>query len=245
MVQFYLPPDRWNASAGEVRLEGDEARHARGAFRLEAGDSIRLFDGRGAALSGKIAEAAAKSLRITVEREFPREPEPEVQVDLAQALMPGDTMDSIVRQATELGVRRIWPIACERSVVRLDAAKRSSRMDHWNKIALAACKQCDRNSLPEIMPIRSAGQLCEGFSEFQSVWIACPVDPEGEFSKTSLPTRGRILLAIGPEGDFSPEEIRAYKNRGGKIVSLGPLVLKSDTAAAAALSVINFLIRQA
>lgn len=242
MVQFFLPPDRWNLLHGEIRLEGDEARHAGGAFRLGPGDSVRLFNGAGSAALGRIRSSTRSALDITIEKRLAPDPEPKLRIDLAQALVPHETMDQIVRQTTELGVTRIWPVVCERSVVRLDAQKRLSKVEHWKKTALAACKQCDRNTLPEVMPVLTARELATRFAEYDAVLAACPVEPEEELSIPKAAVKGgRILLAIGPEGDFSPEEIAEFKQKGARVVSLGLHILKSDTAAAAALAVLQYL----
>lgn len=245
MTQFYLPPDRWKTGGAELSLEGDEARHARDVFRLVPGDPIRVFDGCGQAAEGRIQTVSKTALGIRIEKKLPSDPNPAVRIDLAQALVPHETMDEIVRQASELGVARIWPVACERSVVRLDADKRVSKLEHWKKTALAACKQCDRNTLPEVMPVLTARELTERFADYDAVLAACPVGPEGELDLGFAAARPkRLLVAIGPEGDFSPEEMKRFADRGAKIVTLGPLILRSDTAAAAALSVLQFLSRK-
>ncbi|MBP9733240.1 MAG: 16S rRNA (uracil(1498)-N(3))-methyltransferase [Candidatus Omnitrophica bacterium] len=246
MTQFYLPTPTWPAPGLTVRLDGDEAKHARDAYRLTAGDEIRIFDGKGKASVGTISEAAKSGLEIRIDRALDPDPVFPVQLDLGQALMPNQTMDDVMRQATELGVSRVWPIACERSIVKLDAAKRLAKLEHWRKTSLAACKQCDRNTLPEIMPVIGADDLVGRFNEFGAVLTACPQKPEGELGlwisdKPLDPAR--ILLLIGPEGDFSPDEIARFSANGSRIVSLGPLILKSDTAAASAISVLQYLIR--
>lgn len=246
MTQFYLPTSTWPTPGSTVRLDGDEAKHARDAYRLTAGDEIRIFDGNGKASVGTIAGAAKSGLEIRIDRALESDPVFLVQLDLGQALMPNQTMDDVIRQATELGVARIWPIACERSVAKLDAAKRLAKLEHWRKTSLAACKQCDRNTLPEIMPVIGAEDLVKRFGDYGAVLTACPQKPEGELSlwvsdKPLDPAR--ILLLIGPEGDFSPDEMMRFRAKGSRVVSLGPLILKSDTAAASAISVLQYLIR--
>jgi 16S rRNA (uracil1498-N3)-methyltransferase len=246
MTQFYIPPADWKPGAESLRLTGDEARHARDVSRLEPGDPIRVFNGLGQAASGRVRSVSKHAVEVEVGERLPAAPEPVVRIDLAQALVPHEAMDEVVRQASELGAARIRPIACERSIVRLDADKRASKLEHWNKTALAACKQCDRNTLPEVLPVASAKDLPEHFAEYDIVLIACPQGPEGELDlwKTAAPQARRILIAIGPEGDFSPEEIRRFTARGARIVSLGPLILKSDTAAVSAMAVLQFLSRR-
>ncbi len=243
MVQFYLPPDRWKSEDAELHLEGDEARHARDVFRLAPGDPIRIFDGLGSAAEARIRSASKSALGLQIEKKLPSDPAPPVRIDLAQALVPHETMDEIVRQASELGAARIWPVLCERSIVRLDAEKRISKLEHWKKTALAACKQCDRNTLPEVMPVVTAKELAEHFLEYDAVLAACPVAPEGRLDSWAAAAvrPRRILVAIGPEGDFSPAEMKLFKERGAASVTLGPLILRSDTAAAAALAVLQFL----
>lgn len=246
MTQFYLPKPELNIPGAIARLEGDEARHARDAYRLKEGDPIRLFDGAGSAALGTILAASKAALDVRIDRCLASDPVFRARLDLAQALVPHQTMDEIVRQATELGVSRIWPIACERSVVRLDAGKRTAKLDHWKRTSMAACKQCDRNTLPEILPVTTPGELIGRFGEYGAVYAACPQGAQGELelagSRSEL-MPDRVLVLIGPEGDFTPGEMDAFRKAGARVVTLGPLILKSDTAAASALSVLQYLIR--
>ncbi len=245
MVQFYCPTGPWNGDSQKASLDGDEARHARDVFRLKEGDPIRLFDGKGSAAAGRITAATKAGLEVRIETRLPSDPIPVISLELAQALVPGETMDQIVRQAAELGVNRIWPVACERSVVRLDADKRLTKLEHWKKTVLAACKQCDRNTLPEVMPVITPRDLAARFGDYAAVLAASPQDPDGGLALPACPATGpsRALLLIGPEGDFSPAEIALFRQAGARVVSLGPLILKSDTAAAAALAVLGHLSR--
>jgi 16S rRNA (uracil1498-N3)-methyltransferase len=243
MVQFYCPEGPWVRDSQKASLGGDEARHARDVFRLKEGDPIRLFDGKGSAAAGRITAATKAALEVHIETRLPSEPSPRVSLELAQALVPGETMDQIVRQAAELGVSRIWPLACERSIVRLDADKRLTKLEHWKKTVLAACKQCDRNTLPEVMPVLTPRDLAARFGDYAAVLAASPQDPEGGLALPAGQTPSRALLLIGPEGDFSPAEIALFRKAGARVVSLGPLILKSDTAAAAALAILSHLSR--
>jgi 16S rRNA (uracil1498-N3)-methyltransferase len=243
MTQFYLPLKEMVVPGSVVRLEAGEAQHARDVFRLKEGDPIRLFDGKGSAAAGRITAATKSALEVRIETRLPSEPSPRVSLELAQALVPGETMDQIVRQAAELGVSRIWPLACERSIVRLDADKRLTKLEHWKKTVLAACKQCDRNTLPEVMPVLTPRDLAARFGEYAAVLAASPQDPEDGLALSAGQAPSRALLLIGPEGDFSPAEIALFRQAGARVVSLGPLILKSDTAAAAALAILGHLSR--
>jgi 16S rRNA (uracil1498-N3)-methyltransferase len=246
MTQFYLPADRWKVQdAANVRLEGDEARHARDAFRLQPGDTLRIFNGIGDAAEGRITACSKSTVDVAIERRLPKQAESTVRVSLAQSLVPNDTMDSIIRHATELGTFGILPVASDRSIIKLDTEKRRLKVEHWRATALAACKQSDRNTLPRILEVITGAKLIEQFKAYDEVLVACPVNPEFEldtWTRSATPPKS-LLIAIGPEGDFSPEEMALYRKHGAKTVSLGPIILKSDTAALYALSVLQFLAR--
>ncbi len=246
MTQFFITPENWKPDSSSARLEGDEARHAAGAFRKDAGDAIRIFNGAGDAALGRVVSTSKSAVEIAIDRRLPRDPEPSLHVTVAQSLVPNETMDEIIRQTTEIGVSRILPVASDRSIIKLDKDKRRIKVEHWRKTALAACKQCDRNTLPEVCDVITGRDLADRFGEYDAVLVACPQNPDLELDCWTLaPVRPkRLLIAIGPEGDFSPEEMALYRDRGGQVVSLGPSILKSDTAAVYALSVLQFLSRQ-
>ena len=222
------------APGAQVELPPETAHHAIRVLRLEDGDAVRIFDGRGGEWAGRLARAG-KALRVVLESFDGAEREPRLAVTLVQALPSGDKMDWIVEKGVELGVSAIQPVAAKRSVVRLSGERMARRIDHWRQIAVAACEQCGRNRVPEVLPLLDLPQyLATPPKENETRWILAP----GAGSRLCGRDRpsGSIALLIGPEGGFEEAELLAAKAAGFGPVSLGPRVLRTETAGAAALA---------
>jgi 16S rRNA (uracil1498-N3)-methyltransferase len=223
-------------------LVGDEAHHALHVLRLKTGDTVNVFDGRGREAECRIAEISKDTVRLTglQPSNYPVLP---CRITLAQAI-PKRNMDLIVQKATELGVAVIVPLMAERTVVQLD--KDSKRLSRWQDIALDACKQCGNNWLPEILPPQKIPEFLTEPGQFDLKLIAS-LQPDAKPLKTILsdaPTSLRsptpaILILIGPEGDFTTTELSLAKNAGCMPLTLGPLVLRADTAALYTLSILH------
>jgi 16S rRNA (uracil1498-N3)-methyltransferase len=247
MHRFYLP------NLQQPVLTGDEAHHAMHVLRLTAGDTINVFDGRGHAAQARITEISRDAFRLTI-LQHSITPSLPCRITLAQAI-PKKNMNLIVQKATELGVASIVPVISERTVKRPDAAP-----DRWREIALEACKQCGNNWLPEIQPPQKTRDFLSALCKFDLKLIAS-LQPDAKPLKTILsesvvgrvPSRGEgrgkapaegsgpttVLLMIGPEGDFTPAELALAKSAGCLPLSLGPLVLRADTAALYTLSILH------
>jgi len=231
MHRFYLP------NLQQPLLSAEEAHHALHVLRLKVGDMLNAFDGRGHEAQARIAEITKDSVRLTILQRS-NTPSLPCRVTLAQAI-PKKSMDLIVQKATELGVASIVPLLSERSVVKLDEDSR--RMDRWHGIALEACKQCGNNWLPEIQPPRKARDFLDSPGKFDLKLIAS-LQPDSKPLKAILgeaPKPSSILILIGPEGDFTPAELGLAKSAGCLPLSLGPLVLRADTAAIYTLSILH------
>ena len=259
MHRFYLP------NLQTLALTGGESHHALHVLRLQAGDELSVFDGRGHEVRCSIAEIARDTVRLTA-LQHSTTPPLRCRITLAQAV-PKKTMDLIIQKATELGAAAIMPLISERTVVRLDAKldSKDSRTDRWRDIALEACKQCGNNWLPEVHPPQKArdfiGKLgCtphpkpsprergEGLGEEQfDLKLIASLQPDSKPLKSILsnaPTLQRshaptILIIIGPEGDFTLSELDLARSAGCVPLSLGPLVLRAETAALYALSILH------
>ena len=216
---------------GEVSLEDAPAHHLARVLRLKEGDALTVFNGRGGEWDAEFIGRRRVRLRShsDVERESP------LQVTLVQGVSSGERMDYTVQKAVELGVFAIQPLITRRGVVRLEGNRASARVQHWQKIAIAACEQCGRNRIPQILPLL----------EFQHY------RPAGDGTKVLLSGQGRSIremtlekettIAAGPEAGFAPEERSALERAGFVLASLGPRVLRTETAALAALAAINAL----
>ncbi len=207
-------------------------------LRLRAGDSFFAFDEEGSRYRMRILEATSRSLRAEVLESSPPEPPPEVAVTLLVGLPKADKMDFILEKATELGCSRVVPFRSSRTIPRLDAQDARRRLLRWERVALAAAKQCGSGRVPEVSPLLSytdalrAGASAEGKVVFY--------EGEGRFGlKQVLGGLGRVksvALLIGPEGGFSEDEVRDAEKACFLRAGLGTRILRVETAALAALS---------
>ena len=241
MSRFYVPKD--NITGSSATIDGDEAHHILGVMRLGEGDSVVLFDGEGTEYAGTIKTADEKAKRVTVDivetRRVPAESL--VMVTLAQAIPKKAKMDYIVEKATELGVSRIVPMVTDRTIVKPaeDASKKMA--GRWKKIAVEASKQCGRTSIPEVDVITRFRDVVSSFGKYDMVLFAYLGERTVPIKKAIAGhLSGKILVLIGPEGDFTPEETDMAGVDNCRFVSLGRRVLKSDTAGLFMLSVLGY-----
>ncbi|KAA3650117.1 MAG: 16S rRNA (uracil(1498)-N(3))-methyltransferase [Proteobacteria bacterium] len=235
MTHRFFYPGPLSAGAS-VALPDDAAHHATRVLRLRADTDIELFDGEGAACAATLTSVSAPVMaRLGAPR--PPEPEPRCHITLVQALASGDKMDWVVQKAVELGVSVIQPVAAKRSVLKLDGARAEKRVAHWQKVAVSACEQCGRNRLPQIAPVSS---LERWLATASGGWVLAPSAPQALRARAA-PEGGRICLLVGPEGGWDDTELVAMRARGIEAVSLGPRVLRTETAGLAAVAAIQAL----
>lgn len=237
MARFFAPPEAWGSS--EVHLEAEEARHAAEVLRIQPGQGLTVFDGVGRWASAILrkagkhgAEAELREVRIT--------PRGGCEMVLVQAIPKGKLMDWILEKATELGVSRVIPVMTERTVVQLGAEEAERKRLKWRRVLIEACKQCGQNWVPVLdQPVLLADFLRREQPWQQSVFGALQ---EGavSFSEVlaAVPNARSAGVFIGPEGDFSPGEVDLLVGWGARPVSLGPIVLRVETAAMYSLSIL-------
>lgn len=235
-----VPPPRFFLDAtltpgGTVRLPDAIAHHALRVLRLRDGGPIVLFDGRGGQYAASLRVEGDAAL-AKVEAFDPVERESPLRITLIQGLVATEKLDWIVEKATELGVERIMLATLHRSVVRLDSARMSRRLRHWSDVARAACCQCGRNRVPSV----------DFFDGFQSLLAAAPSDgprllllPGAAQSLCSAVTGRQATLMVGPEGGFADGEIEQAGRAGFVGASLGPRVLRTETAGLAAIAALQ------
>ena len=223
-------------------LPPSQTHHAMRVLRLKKGDSVILFNGDGAEYAAVIVEASRDRFALDVTGRETMDREPPFAVTLAQAVSGGERMDYTIQKAVELGVAAIQPLEARRSVVRLSAERAQKRVAHWQAVAIAACEQCGRNRVPQVLPLV---QL-DGFLASRAMQrddgrrvLLSPRSARG-LRELDRPVGGIVMLA-GPEGGFSPEEERAAVRAGFLPVRLGPRVLRTETAAVAALAAMQAL----
>ena len=249
MPDFRAYAPHATADAAEIRLGADESHHLVVVNRCSRGDPVVAFDGRGREWSCECADAAKSGAVLRVRATTQAAPLP-CALTLAQALPKGATMDEIVRQATELGAARIVPLMTERTQVHFDADRADKKVEKWRVAAIEAAKQCGNPWVPEIAPVTRLDELFRAGGEFDLKLVASlhagakPLRPIVDVCRAQHGRAPqRVLWLVGPEGDFSPAEMAACAAAGVVPVTLGPLVLRCDTAAVAALSVLGHELR--
>lgn len=220
-------------------LSADEAHHCHDVLRHRTGDKITVFDGRGNEAQCEITERSSDRITYRVLARQHTAPL-RCRVLLGQAI-PKRSMDLIVQKATELGVAEIFPLLSDRTVVEA-----TGKLDRWRAIAMEACKQSGNNWLPVIHPPQPASAFLNNLPKADLCLIAS-LQPDARPLKTILaeetaggrPLPASVLVLIGPEGDFTPAELALAKAAGCRPLSLGPLVLRSETAALYTLSILH------
>jgi 16S rRNA (uracil1498-N3)-methyltransferase len=234
-------------AGSSIDLPPDTASHLAKVLRARAGDELILFNGDGREYSGAIEAVRGSRVAASVGDSRQVNRESPLSTTLVQCVPRGDRMDFIVQKATELGVARIVPVLSQRSVVRLDKAQAESKAVHWRAVAVSACEQCGRNRLPVIEAARPLlnylGELAPGAGlrlvlEPESAPLTlAPLAPAA--GNDTVGASGLEVvdaeIAIGPEGGFAPDELEAFRVAEFSPVGLGPRVLRTETAAIAAL----------
>lgn len=216
-----------------VELPEGAGHHAR-VLRLREGDEVTLFDGSGGEWKGILASKTKVTLleKHDVERESP------LGITLVQGVSSGERMDYTVQKAVELGVAAIQPLLTKKGVVRLEGARASARVGHWQRIVIAACEQCGRNRIPQVFPLREfAGYARDASGEKGQKLL---LSAQGR-SMRELKIEAGAIVAAGPEAGFAEEEQAALERAGFVKASLGPRILRTETAALAALAALNAL----
>jgi len=240
MARFFLP--RKNISDQRATVAGPELGHLRRVLRLGPGDPIVVFDDAGWEHEAVIRSLSAQAAEIEIVRSFQAERESPLELTLAVGLTKGEKMDFVVEKATELGVQAIAPFVSAYTVPKLDHHKIERRGERWQKIALAAAKQCGRTRIPEIFPLSDFEDLVEHTTGSLNLlfWEKEARQTLKQVHATDSDARS-ILLVIGPEGGFSDQEAGLAQRHEFKPIRLGRRILRAETAAVTAASLVQFL----
>lgn len=226
----------------ELPLPPGPAQHALRVLRLQPGDPVTLFNGDGHQYSARLLTADPRAARVRVDAVGTPVRESPLRITLLQAVARGEKMDWIVQKATELGVARIVPTLTVRSEVKLDDARAAKRLDHWRAIAIAACEQCGRNTLPQIDAPVALPVWLEGRPAPQAAtrWM---LHPEGTTRVRDIPPGSSTAteLAIGPEGGFGDTDLAALHAHDFRALTLGPRILRTETVGIAAIAALQAL----
>jgi 16S rRNA (uracil1498-N3)-methyltransferase len=254
MHRFYISPENWNPDA--LVLTNAEAHHARDVLRLKRGDKLVVFNGRGREITAEIADLAKDEIDLRKLHEAETTPL-RCRITLGQAIPKGKNMDVIVQKAVEIGAAEIAPILSDRTVVHVDLESAAQKQAKWQQVAIEAAKQCGQNWLPQV---RAPRKLRDFFSDV-GVEVRVPtrsfsfdlrligslqsdarhlkkILADYSSERGQLPTS--VLMLVGPEGDFTPAELALARSHGCQPITLGPVVLRVETAAIYCLSILSY-----
>ncbi|HWI59957.1 MAG TPA: 16S rRNA (uracil(1498)-N(3))-methyltransferase [Bacillota bacterium] len=244
MHRFYLPPEQCQQHT--LVLTDGEAHHALHVLRLRRGERVTVLDGQGREFLCDVQECqrAQVSLRVEEQRSVPPLP---YHITLLQAVPKGKLIDSIIQKATELGAYRVVPLLSERVVTQLDEREAAHKAEKWQGVAIEAIKQCGSAWLPRVEPPLTLQQCLARKEPFDLPLIASlqndtkhPRDYFRAFEQAHGRKPQTLAVWIGPEGDFTPAEVQAILSAGSHPITLGRLVLRTETAAVYCLSVLNY-----
>ena len=221
---------------GKVMLNDDAAGHIGRALRMKEGQQVLLFDGSGAEFPAVISEVSKKSVEVELTQRIERSSESPLDLHLGQVISRGDKMEFTIQKSVELGVNTITPLISGRCGVKMDQKRFEKKLIQWQKIAISACEQCGRNTVPVIRPIMQLEEWCS--ETFDGLKLN--LHPRAKYSINTLPTPvEKVRLLIGPEGGLSSEEIDMTQDYQFEETLLGPRVLRTETAALTAITALQ------
>src|SRR6266511_1120926 len=246
MHRFYIAPENWDPRG--LALRGSEAHHAREVLRMQAGNKLVLFNGEGRELTAEITNVAADEIRLRKLHESEMAPL-RCRIVLGQAIPKGKNMDLIVQKAVEIGAAEIAPIISDRTMVQVDSESAAQKQSKWQQIAIEAAKQCGQNWLPHVHTPRKLSELFSVATEESfDLQLIGSLQPGAQHLKKVLAGysgehqhRPRsVLMLVGPEGDFTPAELALARRHGCQPITLGPIILRVETAAIYCLSILSY-----
>ncbi len=221
----------------ELTLPEAPAVHLARVLRLGVGDECVLFNGDGSDYAARVLAIGKRELRVAVTAATPVERESPLRIVLLQGIARGEKMDLILQKATELGVTGLHPVTSQRSEVKLDEARAAKRLAHWRNVVTAACEQSGRAVVPEVL---APAALQDALASLPVGGLRLLLDPEGAQSLGTLESiNGPVLLAVGPEGGWSPRDHEQLQSAGFQGLRLGPRVLRTETAGLAAIAALQ------
>jgi len=246
MHRFYISPEDWNT--GVLGLAGAEAHHARDVLRMRVGEKLVVFNGRGREITAQIVDLSNDEIGLRKLHEA-ETPPLQCRIVLGQAIPKGKNMDLIVQKAVEIGAAEIAPIISDRTIVQVDSETAAQKQSKWQQIAVEAAKQCGQNWVPHVHAPRKLSALFSVTSnESFDLQLIGSLQPGARHLKEILANYSSehqhgprsVLILVGPEGDFTPAELALARRHGCQPITLGPIILRVETAAIYCLSILSY-----
>ena len=240
MHRFYVPAVPLNE---DFPLPRRDAKKILRVLRLSPGEEILLWDDEGREYRAQITRAEGMSVYVKVLEEQSKEVESPLPLVLVQGIPKGDKFEFIIQKATELGVWRVYPALTERTIVRIPPDRQGSRKERWQSVAREAARQSGRVQVPEIMPVTTLTELVQNIEKDAHrliLWEGEKGTGLKDYLRQNKPTKGSVYLLIGPEGGFSQQEVEFCINNSFTSVTLGPRILRTETAGLVSLSLILY-----
>lgn len=222
-------------AGAEIQLEEQASNHLSRVLRMQEGRSVIVFNGQGGQFNATISAIKKKAVLLSLDEYDSHNQQSPLQSELAIAISKGDRMEWVVQKATELGIHRITPLTTENSQLKLNAERAQKKHHQWQQIAISACEQCGRNIVPEVAPIIPLQQWLSTVKADKKLVLH---HRSSEALTAEKPDS--VALLIGPEGGLSTTEIDTALQHGFKALTLGPRILRTETAPLTALSIMQF-----
>lgn len=245
MHRFYISPENWDPRA--FALRGSEAHHARDVLRSRVGEKLVLFNGQGREITAEIVDLGDDEIVLRKLHEA-ETPPLRCRIVLGQAIPKGKNMELIVQKAVEIGAAEIAPIMSDRTIVQVDPETAAQKQSKWQQVAIEAAKQCGQNWLPRVHTPRKLGDFFSAAEGSFDLRLIGSLQPDAQQLKKILADYSHeqgdhprsVLMLIGPEGDFTPAELALARRHGCLPITLGPIILRVETAAIYCLSILSY-----
>lgn len=240
MARFFVKPEQINENT--VIITGPDVKHISHVLRMQPGRQLTVLDGQGNAYLAEITAIDKEQVTCRLLDREQLHTEPNIKITLVQGLPKGDKLESIIQKCTEIGVQRIIPLAARRSVVKLEGKKASERRERWQRVAEEAAKQCRRTVIPEVTNLSTWDEVIKNINP--GALLLLPWEDEKNtplrqvLQEVDYP--GEVYIFVGPEGGFETEEVNKASAAGGHKITLGPRILRTETAGPTALAMVLY-----